>query len=329
MSALHVVLGATGGVGSALTRELVSRGLLTRAVSRRATGVPGAEPFPADITDPAALRAATTGAAVVYHAAQPAYTRWPEEFPAMTRRVLDAASTAGATLVMVDNLYLYGPVPGGYGPGTPAGPLTEQTPVTATGRKGRVRAAMTAELSAAHRSGRLPVVVARLADYYGPGGLSSMVGAQLFEGALAGKPATWLGSADHLHSLTYLPDAARAVATLGTEPAAAGGVFHVPNAAPLAPRQFVQLVHAAAAVRHRLRVVPAWVVGAAGRVVPLARELAELSYQVQQPFVADHTAFETAFGPFSSTPHEDAVAETLHWFADPRAARPSEPDPLR
>lgn len=291
--------------------------------------MPGAEPFAADVTDPDALRAATTGATVVYHAAQPAYTRWPQEFPTMTRRVVDAAAAAGATLVMVDNLYLYGPVPGGYGPGTPAGPLTEQTPVTATGRKGAVRAAMAAELAAAHRSGRLPVAVARLADYYGPGGLSSAVGAQLFESALAGKPATWLGSADHPHSLTYLPDAARALATLGTEPAAAGHVFHVPNAAAVTPREFVRLVHAAAGAPHRLRVVPAWLVRAAGVAVPLARELAELGYQVRQPFVADHGAFETAFGPFGATTHDVAVAETLHWFADRRSRTSTGSGPVR
>ena len=42
-----------------------------------------------------------------------------------------------------------------------------------------------------------------------------LVGAPLFRAALDGKPALWLGSADHLHSFTFLPDAARALVTLG------------------------------------------------------------------------------------------------------------------
>ncbi|HXV94245.1 MAG TPA: NAD-dependent epimerase/dehydratase family protein [Pseudonocardia sp.] len=320
---LHVVLGATGGVGAALTRELVDRGLLCRAVSRSGGGgVPGAEPFAADLTGPDALRAAVSGAAVVYHAAQPAYTRWAAEFPAMTRTVVDAAAAAGAKLVMVDNLYMYGAVPGGHGPGTAAGPLTERTPHRARGAKGRVRAAMAAELLDAHAAGRLRVTIGRLADYYGPGGVTSAVGAELFEGALAGRTATWFGSADHLHTFIHLPDAAHALVTLGTEAAADGRAWHLPSAPPLTPREFVGLVQRAAGAPERMRVVPAWAVRAAGIVNPMARELAELAYQVRAPFVVDHSAFDAQFGSASTqapTPHETAVERTVAWFADRRA----------
>jgi nucleoside-diphosphate-sugar epimerase len=324
MADVHAVLGATGGVGAALTAELVRRGHAVRAVSRSGrSAVPGADPVAADLTDPAALAAALEGAAVVHHAAQPAYTRWPEEFPAMTRRVVDATAAAGARLVVVDNLYMYGPVPGGYGPGTPHGPLIEGTPERATGRKGAVRAAMSRDLLQAHRSGRLSVTIGRLADYHGPGGLNSSVGERLFAGALAGRPAQWLGGLDHPHSFTYLPDAARALATLADQPdAASGRVWHLPVAPPVTPRDFIRLVNEAAGVPDRVRVVPAWVVAAAGRVIPIARELAELAYQVDRPFVVDDSRYRAEFGDVEPTPHADAVGATLAWFTERARRRP-------
>jgi uncharacterized protein YbjT (DUF2867 family) len=80
---LHVVLGAAGGTGSAVVRELVGQGRSVRAVTRRGhTAVgDGAQPpasyqdAAADVTDRVQLRRALEGAAAVYHCAQPAYTR--------------------------------------------------------------------------------------------------------------------------------------------------------------------------------------------------------------------------------------------------------------
>lgn len=56
------------------------------------------------------------------------YTKWPELFPVLTRSILDAAESSGARLVFSDNLYAYRPVDG---------PLREDLPAMAQGRKGR------------------------------------------------------------------------------------------------------------------------------------------------------------------------------------------------
>jgi nucleoside-diphosphate-sugar epimerase len=82
-SAPHVVLGAAGGTGSAVIRELVARGLRVRTVTRSgATDVPeGVEQVAADVATPEGARRACAGAAVVYHCAQPNYTKWVELFP--------------------------------------------------------------------------------------------------------------------------------------------------------------------------------------------------------------------------------------------------------
>jgi nucleoside-diphosphate-sugar epimerase len=167
----HVVFGATGAIGRAVVAELVRRGETVRAVSRGGRAPEGARGVAADAADPAQAVAAAAGSAVVYHCAQPPYTKWPELFPALTRSILGAAESSGAKLVFSDNLYAYGPVDG---------PLREDLPAIAQGRKGRTRVAMAAESLAAHRAGRVRVAIGRAADYYGPNGTASTAGETVF-----------------------------------------------------------------------------------------------------------------------------------------------------
>ena len=134
----HVVLGAAGGTGSAVVRELAARGRRVRAVTRGGTSdaPEGVEQLAADVGTAEGAARACEGAAVVYHCAQPPYREWAELFPPMTQAVIDGAAAAGAKLVFADNLYVYGP---------PDGPMTEETPQRAQGKKGRTRIEMAAQ----------------------------------------------------------------------------------------------------------------------------------------------------------------------------------------
>ena len=181
---LHVVFGATGAIGSAAVGELLRRGHSVRAVSRRGQAPEGAQGMAADASDPAQPADAAAGATVIYHCASPPYTKWPELFPALTRSILGAAESSGAKLVFADNLYAYGPT---------GGPLREDLPASARGRKGRIRAEMAGQLLGAYRDGRARIVIARASDYYGPRGTGSVAGETLFGRILAGKKPLWTG----------------------------------------------------------------------------------------------------------------------------------------
>jgi len=310
---LHVVVGATGGAGGALVRELAGRGHRVRAVSRKpAANLPeGVEQRATDAADPAQTRTACQGATVVYHCAQPPYERWAQEFPTLTQSIADAAAGAGARLVYADNPYTYGPV---------HGPITEDLPTLATTNKGRVRTLMAQRLLAAHRAGTLQVAIGRSSDYYGPGGANSVVGDILFGAAATGKRARWLGRLDVPHSLNYLPDVARALATLGARSEALGEVWHLPAAEPSTGRAFVELIAAALGRPVKVTATSRLALRIAGVFDPRARESAEMLYQWQRPFVLDAAKFQRAFGPLAPTPHRQAVATTVAWFRE-RAGR--------
>jgi nucleoside-diphosphate-sugar epimerase len=313
---LHVVLGAAGGTGSAIVRILAADGRRVRAVARGALQLGDeVEQIRADVSTPDGARAACAGAAVVYHCVQPPYTRWPQEFPPLTRAIVDAAAHAGAKLVMADNLYAYGP--------GARSPLTEELPQRAAGRKGRLRVQMSEELLALHADGRLEVAIGRASDLYGPGARNSVAGERVFDRAIAGRAVALPAKLDQPRSWSYVDDVARGLITLADRAEASGQIWHLPTAEPLTGEAFLRLVFDAAGRRPKMRALPAVAVRAAALINPMARELSETLYQFQSPFVLDWTKFERAFGPATPTPHADAIQRTVAWY---RGAASVEPD---
>lgn len=304
---LHVVLGASGGTGAALVKELAARGRRVRAVARhRADDLPhGVEALTADLSVPVQLARAVDGAAVVYHAAQPDYTRWVREFPALTRGIMEASAAAGARLVFADNLYMYAPADT---------PLREDSAIGSPAAKGRLRAAMAEELLSAHRDGRARVVIARSSDYYGPGGTGSFVGERFFGALSSGRKVQWMVDLDQSHTLSYLPDMAHAMAILGERPDGDGRVWHLPAAEPLTGRRAIELAARVAGVEPRPAVITPAQLRLVGLFSPFLRQMPELLYQWQRPFVSDASAFEAAFGPFAVTSHEEALRATIEWY---------------
>jgi nucleoside-diphosphate-sugar epimerase len=304
---LAVVLGASGGTGRAIVDELVRQGRRVRAVSRR--GVTGlhasVEQVRADLYQPAEAVRATAGAAVVYHAAQPAYDQWAGNFERLNTSVGDAAAAAGARLVFTDNLYLYGPG---------ASPMRETTPQRATDRKGALRIRLAADLLARHERGDLEVVIGRSSDYFGPHGVNSGLGERLFGSMLAGKAAAGAGSIDREHSFSYLPDMARAFVTLGDRDEAAGRAWHLPVMDPMTVRAFMERSFAVAGLPVKVHVDGPMTLRVAGLFMPMAREVGVVLYQWTEPFTSDWSAFEATFGPFGRTPLDEALTTTIAWW---------------
>jgi nucleoside-diphosphate-sugar epimerase len=309
---LHVVFGASGGAGGAILRELAARGKRVRAVTRSGGGdVPhGVEVVRADAADRVAARQACRGATVVYHAVNVPYPAWTETLPPVMAGLIDAAGTAGATLVYVDNLYAYGPVDR---------PMTEDLPPAATSRKGRLRARLAETLLAAHRAGTVRAVIGRGSDYYGPGVRQSAAGERLFPAVLAGGKAMWAGSLDQPHSLTFSDDFARVLITLGAREEALGQIWHAPPAEPLTGRQFIELAFAEAGKPPKIGMVSPLMIRLVGLVNPMVRELGELVYEFEAPFILDGSKYLRAFGG-APTPHREAIRATLDWYAGQLAA---------
>ncbi len=300
MPTTHVILGA-GPVGHAVAAALVARDIEPVVVTRRGTRVPGAISRSADFTDPTQAAAAVAGSHVVFQCAQPPYHRWPEQFPTLQAQVVDAAASAGALLVVAENLYGYGPV---------SGPVTEDLPLTATTRKGAVRAQMWQELDTAHRAGRLRIVAARASDFFGPGVDASAVGRRFFDPLTRGKAVSVVGDPDRPHTYTYVPDFGEAMVRLSEAPKTWGRAWHIPNAPTTSTRAFAEEAAAIAGSELRLRAAPRWQLRLAGAFVPALREIVEILYEFEDDWVVDHSAYTASIGDHA-TPLNAALAATV------------------
>lgn len=304
MSELHVVFGAGGGAGGAVARELASRGLAVRAVTRsgRTDLPPGVENVRADATDPVAARRAVEGASVVYHCLNVPYAEWDTTLPQAMTSLIAAAGDAGAKLVYCDNLYMYGPVDG---------PMREDLPSAASTRKGRLRARIAETLLGAHAAGRVRAAIGRGSDFYGPGATNTIAGQLVFPAIVAGKKAHWVGALDAPHTLSYIEDFARGLVTLATDDRALGGIWHIPAAAPITGRDFIALAFEVAGKPPKIGLHPRWMMSLVALFSRNMREIVEVLYQFERPFVLDASRFTTTFGELGVTDHRTAIRRTL------------------
>jgi nucleoside-diphosphate-sugar epimerase len=305
----HVIFG-TGAIGLATLDALRRRGETARLVNRSGTArVPDdVEVIGGDARDPVFATEVARGATVVYQTLNPPYPEWSAQFPLLQAGVLAAAEATGARLVSMENVYMYG---------RPAGRLLmEDCAYEAHTRKGQLRRRMARDLLAAHDAGRVEVAIGRASDYFGPrGGAQSNLGDRVFPAALTGKTATVLGDPDQPHTYTYVPDIGEGLATLGEHPDAAGQVWHLPNDPDTrTTRQLVAIAYRQAGrPRGKLRRLPPVLLRALGLVNPTMRELVEMQYQFEEPFVVDSSKITNKLG-VEATPVEEALGTTLQEY---------------
>lgn len=306
-SRLHVVLGA-GQIGTLLARSLLARGERVRQVRRGkvSASTESHEWLSGDLSDPAFARRAMADAHAVYHCVNAAYHEWPKLLPALQSGILAGARANGSKLVVLDNLYMYGKA---------AGPMREDTPVRPCSKKGELRARLADELLAAHGRDDVRLAIGRASDFFGPEvTLAAVFGERFYTRVLGGKRGEGLGNPDMPHAYSYGPDVAEGLRVLGAaEDDAFGRVWHLPAAHQGTTRELAYALSAALGGKSELGDVPPWLFRALGLFVPQMREVPEMLYQWESPFLLDDSAFRTRFKSVLPTSIEIAVRDTAAW----------------
>lgn len=307
-----LVLFGYGAVRQAVVQQLSDAGRPVTVAQRSRPAVlpPLASYSACDVKDLAATKATVAGATAVICAIGLTYDSapWARDWPVIMNNLLEACAAAGARLVFVDNLYMYGPQ---------TRPLTEDMPLTNHGIKPRVRAEITRLWQAAHASGKVQVVAVRASDFYGPGVTQSVLGETGLAAMAKGKPALLLGSADLVHDLAYVPDVARATITLLDAPGDAyGQAWHVPCAPSRTYRQVLQIGADALGQPLKFSVLPGFMLSVLGLFMPILREMKEMRFQSDRPYQVDASRFARRFWA-DSTPFEVGIAKTAKSFQNP------------
>ncbi len=305
-AATHVVVGA-GATGSATALKLAQEGHSVKVITRSGSGPThtSIELIAADASNGAVLTRLTTGASAIYNCANPPYNKWKTEWPPLSAALLQAAETNDAVLVTLSNLYGY----------RSTNPMRASDPLDPPSVKGGIRVKMWNDALAAHHAGRVRITEARASDFIGPGvGENGHMGDRVVPRVLAGKSVSLLGKTDVAHSWTAINDVATTLATIGSDERAWGEAWHVPTGAPLSQAQLVHRMCELAGVEPvKVKTIPKAAIAAIGLFVPVMRELKEVGYQFEQPFVIEATATTEMFG-LEATPLDETLKATLQSY---------------
>lgn len=304
---MQTILGSGGIIATELAKALTNYTKNIRVVSRNPTKVnPTDELMPADLLSADAIEKAVEGSEIVYVTIGFPYNAkiWRKTWPVFMHNVIKACITHNAKLVFFDNIYMYD--------ANGLNGMTEETPINPPSKKGKVRAEVVNMIRDAIKNDNLTALIARCADYYGPGvERNGMVREMIFKNFAAGKKANWLSSLNYKHSVTYTPDAGKATALLGNTEDAYNQVWHLPTASnPMTGRQWIEAIAKAMNVKPKSQVATKFIVRIMGLFIPIMREMPEMIYQYDRDYVFDSSKFEKRFG-IQPTSYSDGIAEIV------------------
>ncbi len=310
----QIAVAGYGAVGRSVAERLSVRGGGVVVVQRQAprTLPPNCTFKRADLEDARETQDALAGVDTVVCTVGVRYVSaiYARVWPVIMRNMLDGCAKSGTRFVFADSLYMYGPQ---------ARPLTEDLPLTDYGWKPRVRAAITRLWQEAHKSGRVRAVAVRASDFYGPDVPTSVLSAMGVARLLAGKPALAPYPPDQPHDFTYVPDFARALVTLIDSPDDAyGKAWHVPNAPTRSLRDLLTLAATLIGVRPRITALPLTLMPLLGLFRTDVRELNEMRFQWDRPYLVDTAKFSRRFWG-DATPFDEGLRATIAFY---RAAKP-------
>lgn len=108
------------------------------------------------------------------------------------------------------------------------------------------------------------------------------------------------------------------MATLGLSDEAEGRAWNLPNAETLTTRQFIGRVSEAAGTDAGVSAMPNVMVSLLGLINGNVREVKEVVFEFEEPWVVDSTAFESTFDQ-GATPLDESIPATVDWFrSNPR-----------
>ncbi len=305
---LHTILGANGSIASELLPILLQHNEKVRLVSRTPKPVEGTETIAADATNYEQVLKAVEGSGIIYLLIGLEYKieAWRAQWPKIMQNAIDACKATKAKLIFFDNVYMYGKV---------NGPMTEETPFKPVSKKGEVRAVIANMLLNEMKTGNIKALIARAADFYGPGaGAKSVVGVLAFEKFLKNKTPQLFITGKTLHSYTFTTDAAEALYILSQHDEAFGQTWHMPTASPaLTGNDFVHMIADVTGNPRKIQIIPKFIISLMSLFSGLMKELNEMLYQNSYDYIFDSSKFDKAFN-YTPTSYKEGIQKTIEWM---------------
>ncbi|RLD96070.1 MAG: NAD-dependent dehydratase [Bacteroidetes bacterium] len=304
---MQTILGSGGAIGIELAKALNEYSTDIRLVSRNPYKINETdELFQADLLNPRDVREAVEGSSIVYATVgfPYAYKTWKQSWPVFIKNVIDACIEYKSKLVFFDNIYMYdlNHLDG----------MTEDTLIKPPSKKGVIRAEIADMIMDKVKEGKLTALIARSADFYGPGiKNTSVLTETVFNPLSKGKKANWMASLNFKHSYTYTPDAGKATALLGNSEKAYNQVWHLPTAEnTFTGREWIDTIANEMGVEPKYQVATKFIVNLLGLFNPIMREMPEMMYQYDRDYIFNSDKFTNQFA-FEVTPYREGIREII------------------
>lgn len=283
MTQTVLILGASGRFGRNAAQQFSKAGWTVRGFDRSRDD----------------LMRAAQGTDVIVNAWNPAYPDWPRLVPALHARVIEAARSSGATVLVPGNVYVFGP-------GTPA-PWSERSAHRASNELGRIRI----DMEAAYRRSGVRTIILRAGDFLDTEPSGNWFDAVMIKSLRRGV-FTYPGDPGLAHAWAYLPDVCRAAVQLAERRDSLPAFADIPfPGITLTGAELRSLLEEVAGRPVRLKPMSWLPLQLAGPVWPMGRRLLEMRYLWDTPHRLDGTRFHGLLPEFRATPVKTALARAI------------------
>lgn len=283
MSKRVLILGGSGRTGRYSTRAFGEAGWDVRQFNRQ--------------TDDMAH--AAQGCDVIINGLNPQnYHDWPTILPRITRDVIKAARSSGATVIVPGNVYHFGDQGGVWSQTTPAKPVS---------RKGQIRL----EIEQAYQASGVQTIILRAGNFIDPEDRNCVMSLIYLRG-IKGGAITLPGRAAVRQAFCHVADWARAAVALAEMRDELAEFEDVPiHGQTFTGNQIKELAENIIGKRLKFSHFPWWMMSLASPFWELAREMKEMRYLYE----TDHTLCERRLAEllpdFRATPKEDVMRAML------------------
>lgn len=303
-----LVLGATGGMGYSIVKELAGRGIEVIAYARNEEKLKKMFEEDAqviiqkgDAFQQKDLERAADGSDVIFQAINIPYSDWKTKLIPLNENVIATAKKVSAKIAVVDNIYAYGRSNGAK--------VSETTPKNPNTRKGKLRL----DMENLYKSADVPYLFAHFPDFYGPHVENGQLNYML-RNVVANKKASFIGQHHIPREHIYTPDGAKAIVELALRDDAYGQCWNIPAYDVITGEELIQHVREITGYKKQVGVVTRNMLRFVGLFNKQMREFVEMQYLAEDPVVLDGRKYEECIGPIPRTPYQEGLKKTIGFY---------------
>ncbi|WP_428909536.1 SDR family NAD(P)-dependent oxidoreductase [Niallia sp. Krafla_26] len=303
-----LVLGASGGMGYSLVKELSSRGIKVVAFARTKSRLErlfahdyNVEIVTGNLFQKSELARAAKGVDMIFHSANIPYREWDEKLLTLIANIVEVAKEQSIKLAVVDNIYAYGRSDGEL--------VTETKLKKPHTKKGKLR--LQAE-ETIKQSG-VPYVIAHFPDFYGPNAESAILQYTL-NTVVKDKKSGFVGNKGIAREFIFTPDGAKALVELALTDEAYGENWNIPGYGVITGEEIELILRKITGYQKKISTVTKGMIQFLGIFNKDMREVVEMFYLNEQPVVLTGEKYEKRIGPVPRTSYDAGLKQTIEFM---------------